>query len=206
MNENCRIRPMVADDFKAAAYIMSCAFGAKMPGMKKYSHEKVADFLLAAGVFDPNNLEDYYVAASSEGVEGIMHLETWTSKKAHKPPTKDLMYLMSTFGVFRVLLSAVSLIFLDNKLKKDEMIVDYIAVHPDRRGKGTGSLLLTFGEDIARQTPGIRRYTIAVIKENMGAMALYERMGFLVYESHSSKILKLFTGVECTYKMEKLFK
>lgn len=59
----------------------------------------------------------------------------------------------------------------------DEMHVNNLAVHPERRGRGLGRLLL--GETLkAAHTMGIRRATLEVRRSNAPALRLYEGAGF----------------------------
>lgn len=204
MSTKVLIRPMVKEDQPPATYIMACAFGQKMPAMSGSTNEVIADFLRAGGVFDETIFNHHYVALCDGKVVGIMHLETLLDQRHKKTPRKERLYLLRKFGFFRVMFSSVSLFFLDNKLSDDEMLVDYIAVHPNYRGQGIGSQLLDFGEEVAKASKDIKRYTLGVIDENISARRLYERKGFVVYKTKHSLVLEFFTGVKTSHKMEKL--
>ncbi len=203
MKPSVKMRPMTEQDNEEATTIMACAFGGKMPAMGRFSNEEIADFMRAGGIFDKKVLNHHYVALIDGQVTGIMHLETLKDKLHKKTPDKNVMAMFRRFGFFRVIISAISLFFLDEQLDEDEMIVDFIAVHPDFRGQGIGSQLLMLGEEVARETEGIIRYTLGVIDENKEARRLYERKGFVVYKTKRSKIQKIFTGVETSHKLEK---
>lgn len=203
MTTDITIRPMIKEDGPRATIIMAWAFASKMPAMKKFSEEAVADFLHAGGLFDERNLKHHYVAVKDQEIVALMHLETKLGKRYKKTPNKQLLYMCRKFGFHRVLLSSISLIFLDNKLKKDEMLVDFIAVHPDNRGQGIGSQLLDYGESVAKKAQDIRRLTIGVIDENKGARRLYERKGFVVYKTSHRPFLQLFTGVKTSHMLQK---
>lgn len=203
--DDVRIRPMEEQDSKAAALIMAEAFGSKMPAMRKETPTEIADFMLAGGIFDVKTLSRHYVAVVQGEVAGIMHLETLADKRQRPAPTKDALYLFRKFGFFRVMISTVSLIFLENHLAPDEMIVDFIAVAPKFRGFGIGTKLLDVAEEAARNCPGIHRQTIGVIDSNHGARRLYERHGFVLYQSKSSWIGQWLTGVRRAHMLEKRF-
>jgi len=198
------ILAMDEEDFKSAAGIMSQAFRSKMPLMKNFTDHEVAEFMLAGGLFDPSYLEGYYIGKVDGCLVGIIHLESWQSRKAKPSPPKDLRRLFSQFGVIRVLLSGLGLVFLEERLMKDELYVDFIAIDRSYRGQGIGSALLKHGEAIGRAMTGIRRYTLGVIDENKRARQLYEQLGFMVYETKSSRLTELFTGVRVSHKLEKL--
>lgn len=61
------------------------------------------------------------------------------------------------------------------------MLLDNVAIHPDRQGHGYGRALIAFAERIARERgfKAIRLYTNEAMTENIG---LYERLGFV--ETH----------------------
>ena len=61
--------------------------------------------------------------------------------------------------------------------KSDHLLLDNIAVHPDRQGRGLGRRLIAFAESEARRRGFVelRLYTHATMTENI---ALYTRLGF----------------------------
>jgi GNAT superfamily N-acetyltransferase len=62
-------------------------------------------------------------------------------------------------------------------LGSDHLLVDVVAVHPDRRGEGIGRALLRFAERraIAHGLPELRLSTNEAMSENL---VFYPRMGF----------------------------
>jgi GNAT superfamily N-acetyltransferase len=60
----------------------------------------------------------------------------------------------------------------------DHLLIENIAVHPDRHGQGLGSRLLIHAEDIARSLGAreMRLYTNGLMQSNI---ALYTRRGYL---------------------------
>src|SRR5712671_5720593 len=62
--------------------------------------------------------------------------------------------------------------------KLDHLLLDNIAVRPDRQGQGLGRLLIAFAEDEARRLgyAELRLYTHEKMVENI---ALYTRLGFV---------------------------
>ena len=62
--------------------------------------------------------------------------------------------------------------------KPDHLLLDNIAVRPDRQGRGLGRQLIAFAETEARRLgyAELRLYTHAKMTENV---ALYERLGFV---------------------------
>jgi ribosomal protein S18 acetylase RimI-like enzyme len=61
----------------------------------------------------------------------------------------------------------------------DHLLIENIAVHPDRHGQGIGTRLLLHAETVARSLglTEMRLYTNAMMQENV---ALYERRGYRV--------------------------
>jgi len=68
--------------------------------------------------------------------------------------------------------------------EEDTMLLDNVAVHPDRQGCGHGGLLMRFAEDMARAAGcvAIKLYTHEMMVENI---ARYRRLGFV--ETHRAE-------------------
>jgi ribosomal protein S18 acetylase RimI-like enzyme len=66
----------------------------------------------------------------------------------------------------------------------DTMLLDNVAVHPDRQGRGHGGLLMRFAEDMARAAGcvAIRLYTHETMIENI---ARYRGLGYV--ETHRAE-------------------
>ena len=82
-------------------------------------------------------------------------------------------------------------------------MVDYIAIHPDYRGKGIGSKLLDFGENEARKNKDTNIYSLMVIGQNIRAIKLYEKLGFKVVKTTKLFFLRFFTGIKIFHYMVK---
>ncbi len=69
--------------------------------------------------------------------------------------------------------------------EKDHVLIENVAVDPDRQGEGLGRALLIWAESFARDagTPELRLYTNAGMTENI---ALYRRLGYREIERRSS--------------------
>lgn len=59
----------------------------------------------------------------------------------------------------------------------DHVLIENVAVDPERQGEGIGRALLAFAEDVAREasTPVLRLYTHVLMTENR---TLYARLGY----------------------------
>jgi GNAT superfamily N-acetyltransferase len=91
--------------------------------------------------------------------------------------------------------------FLERPVQEGELLMDGIAVHQDRRGKGIGTLLLNGVADFAR-THGYQRIRLDVVNTNPDARRLYERMGFVATETAQYPYLRSlgFTAVTTMLK------
>lgn len=73
---------------------------------------------------------------------------------------------------------------IDAEAYVDEFYIDTICVHPNVRGKGIGSQLLIFAEQVARENH-FTKLSLNVELEKSKARKLYENMGFVTTESWS---------------------
>ncbi len=207
MNEEyLNIRPMIEDDFPQAAIIMTHAFRGKMVALKSWPNERVTDLFLYLPAFDKNNLEGSYVYTYEEKVVGIVCLKWKKQQKSKTTPKYNIFKAIRRFGMFKLLFTIFSFVILGSKVTKDEMMVDYIAIDPEYRGKGIGSKLLDFGENQARKNKDIKVYSLMVIGQNIKAIKLYERIGFKVVKTTKFFFLRIFTGVkEFHYMVKNLY-
>lgn len=81
------------------------------------------------------------------------------------------------FGLFMGVIRYYSMVVFERESPSDTLLMDGIAVHPDARGRGVGTLLLQHLFDFAREK-GYKAIKLSVIDTNPGARRLYERMGF----------------------------
>ena len=119
------------------------------------------------------------------------------------PVSFNIFGAIKRFGIFKLLFTILSLTILETKVTKDEMLVDYIAIHPDFRGKGIGSKLLDFGENQARKNKEITKYSLMVIGQNIRAIKLYEKLGFNIVKTTKLFFLRIFSGIKVYHYMVK---
>ncbi len=72
----------------------------------------------------------------------------------------------------------MGLAIFDHRSAADECYIECIAVVPDMRGRGIGSVMMARLEGRAK-LEGMRRMTLAVIETNPKALSLYRRLGFI---------------------------
>lgn len=105
----------------------------------------------------------------------------------------DLSDLTSTYGLFGGVWRGIVLELFERPLKRDELLMDGIFVHPDARGKGVGTLLLEAIVDEARRR-NLSSVRLDVIDVNARARALYERVGFVAGATEETGLLADFLG------------
>lgn len=139
---------------------------------------------------------DRTIAASCEGrVVGIAGLK-FDGKEFLDFSLWSLLRELK-LGIFRLFFLGV--IFF-NIVKKDELLVDSLAVTEDMRGKGIGKELMEFVVDFARKK-GYRQVKLHVIDSNEKAKRFYERLGFSVIKFISISPWNRIFGFEGVYEM-----
>lgn len=73
---------------------------------------------------------------------------------------------------------------IDQEAHEDEYYIDTICVHPNARGKGVGTMLLSFAEQVARDK-NFCKLSLNVETTKERALKLYERQGFVITEPWS---------------------
>ncbi|MFK5709607.1 GNAT family N-acetyltransferase [Lysinibacillus sp. FSL K6-4013] len=75
-------------------------------------------------------------------------------------------------------------IVIDREAHEDEAYIDTVCVTPAARGKGIGTLLLQFAEELTKQR-GYTKLSLNVETQKEDARRLYERLGFVITEPWS---------------------
>ncbi|MFF7247366.1 GNAT family N-acetyltransferase [Embleya sp. NPDC008237] len=101
--------------------------------------------------------------------------------------------VLRTYGRLGGLHRVAILALLERRPKPTELVMDGIAVDPDRRGLGIGSRLL---DEVAALAPelGCRHIRLDVIDVNPRARALYERHGFVATRTEHTPYLRGLMG------------
>lgn len=111
--------------------------------------------------------------------------------------TRDVL---ATYGSFRGLPRLLLLALLSRTPAAHELVMDGIAVSPECRGRGIGSLLLTEVAAVAADH-GCRRIRLDVIDVNPRARALYERHGFTAARTEHTPYLRGLMGFSAVTTM-----
>lgn len=110
--------------------------------------------------------------------------------------------VLATYGLLRGLLRLPVLLLLLRGAKKGELVMDGIAVAPEARGTGIGTLLLDEIAAIAAES-GHDRVRLDVIDVNPRARALYERRGFAATATTRTPYLRRLMGFAAVTTMHR---
>ncbi|GLC90189.1 GNAT family N-acetyltransferase [Lysinibacillus piscis] len=75
-------------------------------------------------------------------------------------------------------------IVIDKEAHEDEYYIDTVCVTPASRGKGIGTLLLQYAEQLTQERGG-QKLSLNVETEKINARRLYERIGYVIIEPWS---------------------
>ncbi|WP_413824708.1 MULTISPECIES: GNAT family N-acetyltransferase [unclassified Methanobrevibacter] len=75
-----------------------------------------------------------------------------------------------------------------SKVNNDDLYIGEIAINPENRGQGLGKLVINKIIKYAKNE-GYKRVVLDADFRNLGALKLYESLGFSVFNQKSSKIL-----------------
>ncbi len=110
--------------------------------------------------------------------------------------------LFARFSPLRALLMLLNLLLLADEMKGDEFVVETLVVDPAYRGMGIGTALLQKAEERAKSM-GKRTMSLGVIGENVGAIRLYERLGYRTTQTWDGYLVRLATGSAAVHRMGK---
>jgi ribosomal protein S18 acetylase RimI-like enzyme len=109
--------------------------------------------------------------------------------------------LLSHLGLVRGNWAALILSLYERQPAPGQLVMDGIAVRPDRRGHGIGTHLLDEVTGYAARE-GYRSVRLDVIDVNMGARRLYERYGFEAVKTERFEYLRWLVGFGGATTME----
>lgn len=194
------IRPYCLRDFDEIAEIMFEAFGSKYGKLYKVKKEKLKAMMKE--FVGTSDCQGNIVAVADDKVVGFLQLYSpkllFKKKRIHwfevgnKYGLKDTVRFFLTTFILRLAF-----------VKNDECYVSMIGVSSKVRGKGIGTKLLTYAEELVVSKKVIKTYSLAVWKENRGAMRLYKKYGFEPVREMKSFLFQKILGYRCVVFMEK---
>jgi len=110
--------------------------------------------------------------------------------------------LFLRFSPWRAALILANMLVLYSPPRKDALVVDQLAVAPSARGMGVGTLLLEAAEARGRSM-GMPKMALSVISENVGAIRLYERMGYVRTQAIGGRLVRMVAKSAEVWTMEK---
>jgi ribosomal protein S18 acetylase RimI-like enzyme len=116
-------------------------------------------------------------------------------------PTYQTM--VEQYGTLSGMYRTGLLMLLDNNVAPGDLYLDGIAVAPAHRGQGIGTALITAFENRARDN-GFATVSLEVIDTNLGAKALYKRVGYRKIATHTMGPFSRLFGFRTTCRMMKM--
>ena len=110
--------------------------------------------------------------------------------------------LFRRFSPLRAILILVNMVILFSPPRRGVLVVDQLAVAPSARGKGVGTRLLEAAEAKGRAM-GVPRMALSVISDNVGAIRLYERMGYVKTQAVGGALVRVVVKSAEVWRMEK---
>jgi ribosomal protein S18 acetylase RimI-like enzyme len=175
-----------------AAEIYYDAFRVKLASLKGSEERVVA---LLAKIFNPQQ----GIVAIQEGLcVGLVGLhfngQYFTKIKA--------VVFVEGLGWFYGLMGYLAFHAFEPKIAKDEMRIECLAVAPDKRSQGIGTLLLAKVDEFTR-AKGFNTVRLEVVDTNPNAQRLYERQGFQVTRTQHYPLFRSLAGYSAVDTMIK---
>ena len=137
-------------------------------------------------------------ALSDGNLLGILTFQTAGQEFYHLKPAA----VFTRFWPLRAIRVLLNLVLLAESAGPGEFIVDSLAVSPASRGMGIGTSLMERAEEKARSM-GKGTMSLGVVGENVGAIRLYERLGFKTTQTWRGLWLEFAIGSKEVHRMEK---
>ena len=100
---------------------------------------------------------------------------------------------MKALGWFYGLAGYLAFHAFEPGIARNELRIECLAVAPEKRGQGIGTLLLTAVDELAK-AKGFDAVRLEVVDTNPNAQRLYERQGFRVTRTRHYPYLRRFVG------------
>lgn len=117
----------------------------------------------------------------NSAIAGMLHAYSATAARDHAPRTNWLYVKYARLQIFRLLTATILLRdilgFVGENLLEGDYYIAFLAVYPQRRGRGHSKTLLNHASHLARQA-GCSRLALDVDEHNTIARAAYQQAGF----------------------------
>jgi len=196
-----QIRPARLVDLPGMAAVLQDAFSDKMRVIFGSNPEKVVrllEFIYSGPV--KRGYDGVLVADRDGRIVGTLLVEPMCHTSAENRAFESLA--VRELGLPRTLRAAFLLWLLSHQPEPGEAYISDIGVATDCQGEGIGSQLLQAAEQWAR-THNRTRLTLWVAENNTRAIHVYEKAGFTVTRTKSSRLTGFSLGVRRWHFMEK---
>ena len=156
--------------------------------------------------YKPKDLKTILVAIQNNKIVGMIQIHTRLkidSIISIKKFPSLFLTLWRNYGFFKTFkkIFVISFMNIDNSKKKSAYISSF-TVNLNVRNQGIGKKLLNAAEQLAKKR-NCRFFTLHVIFNNIIALNLYLKNGFVIHSSQKSSLLKYFSGIDGRYFMKK---
>jgi ribosomal protein S18 acetylase RimI-like enzyme len=148
-------------------------------------------------------LSRFIIAVRGNEILGMEEIYTRTSIPSTLECLVIFYNLFRIFGLVKSIKKFVSIyLMLIEIVKKDNLFIAVIAVHPDARGQGIGTKLINAAEKLAIKQ-NLKYLSLEVIFRNLRARKLYQNLGFKIISNMKSSLLLYFLGFNGASHMRK---
>lgn len=147
-----------------------------------------------------DNLKKYLVAVEGDRVIGMMSIK---KNKTKEQINISIQKIFKIFGIVRTIKIILGFYTLDSqKFNSNSYYVDYIAISPEARGEGVGTLLIQELFKIAEKN-NMPIISSRVLEKNHNAVKLYKRLGFVKIKKERKLLESFIIKTGSSYYMER---
>ncbi len=188
--QNTIIRGFKPSDLDEVIKIMVYSFESKFHAMSDMTTDQIIDFFHETGFIEGESFEGYFVVEVEGKVVGVMVLRWHGQETGQDVYNINIRALKKKYGFKNTMKLIAGLALLSDSVDKGDCYIEHIAVAPEYRGHGIGSMLIDEAKVFVNNMPKIKSVTLHVAASNIGATLLYEKHGFKTVNRHSSALTK----------------
>lgn len=183
-------------------------FGAVFKGIPSDTAYSIMKELISLNKKPSDIIDGFYIASIPQnqkldvvGVLSLMNKKAQLKEKSYKDSQWKI--LRNYLNFWRSLNVGIKLDFLSaKKLKNDELYIDSISIVEKFRGRGFGTEILKFIDNLAR-SQNFKQVSLYVSCKNTGALNLYQKQGFQIINKRKTWIGKRMLKIPFFYLMVK---